>query len=362
MNNYTAIGIMSGTSVDGLDVILCNFKRVNKKWKFKIIKANTFFYSNKWKRVLSNADKLGAYDFIKFHKEYGKFIGLSINKFLNGNKGEIDFIASHGHTIFHQPDKNLTFQIGDGAVIAATTGITTISDFRSLDIALGGQGAPLVPIGDKFLFSEYDFCLNLGGFANISFHKNKKQTAFDICPVNIVINYLTQTINKQFDRDGKIAKKGNLNNRLLYELNNIAFYKIKAPKSLGKEWVVAKILPIINKYNIKPEDKLRTIYEHIANQISQVLNNNKDKTVLLTGGGTYNKFLIKLIDEQTDCELIIPDNNIIDFKEALIFAFLGLLRYRNKINCLSSVTGAKRDNSGGVISVCQLPKACLWQK
>ncbi|MBE9468777.1 MAG: anhydro-N-acetylmuramic acid kinase [Bacteroidetes bacterium] len=350
MKKFSAIGVMSGTSLDGLDIALCNFEFVSQKWNYNIIKAETIPYTKIWREKLQSANILNAFNFVELHTNYGQFLGSSINAFINKNKiQKVNFISSHGHTIFHQPKKNITFQLGAGSAIAATTRITTISDFRSLDVAMGGQGAPLVPIGDKFLFPEFDFCLNLGGFANISFNENKKRIAFDICPVNIIINFLVNSINKTFDKNGETAKKGNVNKILLNELNNIDFYSNPFPKSLAKEWLVNNFIPIIDKYDLTIEDKLRTIYEHISFQITNITNKKTNNNLLITGGGAYNKFLIELIKLKSKNKIIIPNNDIIDFKEALIFAFLGVLRYEKQINCLSSVTGATYDNIGGSI-------------
>lgn len=350
MKKFSVIGVMSGTSLDGVDIAFCKFEFISQKWNYKIIKAETIPYTKNWRDKLQSANELNAFPFIELHKNYGHFLGKSINEFIKKTDiKKIDFISSHGHTIFHQPEKNITFQIGDGSVIAATTKITTISDFRSLDVALGGQGAPLVPVGDNLLFSEYDYCLNLGGFANISFNENKKRIAFDICPVNIIINSLANIINKTFDKNGEIAKKGDLNKNLLNELNNIEFYKKPFPKSLAKEWLLANFVPIIDKYDLSIEDKLRTIYEHIALQITNITNKKTDNSILITGGGAYNKFLIELIKQKSKNTIVIPSSSIIDFKEALIFAFLGVLRHEKQQNCLSSVTGAKLDNIGGSI-------------
>ena len=341
---------MSGTSLDGLDIAHCVFEKKNT-WSFNIIKAKTYNYTNEWATTLRNAHKLNAFDLILTHKKYGKYIAEKIMQFIDNQKN-IDYIASHGHTIFHQPEINTTFQIGDGATIAAITGLTTICDFRSVDIALNGQGAPLVPIGDKLLFSEYDYCLNFGGFANISFQENKKRIAFDIAPTNFALNYLTNKINLPYDNKGELGKSGEINFELLNELNSIGYYKIEHSKSLSREWFHEQFLPIISKYNISIHNKLRTIYEHIAFQISKILNKNRNsETVFITGGGAYNIFLINLLQTKTDKEIIIPNKTIIDFKEALIFAFLGVLRIRNEKNCLSSVTNSTHDNIGGAVYV-----------
>ncbi len=343
---------MSGTSLDGLDLALCEFELKNDKYKFNITDAQTINYENDILEKLQKAPKMSALEFILFHKEYGIYIGKKVNEFLE-NKTKPDFIASHGHTIFHQPEKKLTFQIGDGAFIAAETGINCISDFRTFDTALGGQGAPLVPIGDKLLFSDYDFCVNLGGFANISFDNNKAvRIAYDICPVNIIANKFSEEIGLKFDDAGKIGKIGKINIKLLKLLNEIEYYTLKSPKSLAYEYLQKHFLPIFSKFDIPVKDKLRTLYEHIAFQISEEINKNlfsENAKALFTGGGVYNSFLISLIEEKCKAKIIIPEKKTIEFKEALIFAFLGLRRYENKINCLASVTGAKFDNSSGVI-------------
>ncbi|MBI5219361.1 MAG: anhydro-N-acetylmuramic acid kinase [Bacteroidia bacterium] len=348
-NTFSIIGVMSGTSLDGLDLALCKFLNKRNHWHYEIVRAKTVVYPPEWKEKLVMATHLNSLQFTQLDNSYGKYIGDSINAFIKEIRHKIDFIASHGHTIFHQPENRLTRQIGNGAFIAATTGITTISDFRTLDVALGGQGAPLVPIGDKLLFSDYDYCLNLGGFANISFNRNNSRIAYDICPANIIINYLVKSLNLEYDKDGALARKGKIKIKLLTNLNRIEYYKSSLPKSLGREWLEEKFIPVINNSNCSIEDKLRTIYEHIAVQISKSVSTKGYKKILLTGGGTYNKYMVELIAGKTTHTLVVPDKTLVDFKESLIFAFLGLLRYRNEINCLSSVTGATRDNCGGAI-------------
>jgi len=349
MNIYSVIGIMSGSSCDGLDLAYCSFYKT-KNWNYKIIHVQTYQYSNEMIEGLKNAHNLNSIDFLTFHKSYGKYIAQKINNFLIENRlPSPDLISSHGHTIFHQPEKNFNFQVGDGNIIAAETGITTIFDFRTLDIALGGQGAPLVPFGDKLLFGQFDYCLNLGGFANISYNENEKRIAYDICCVNIISNFLVQKLNFDYDKDGELGRKGIINENLLSELNNIDFYSQKPPKSLGREWFTKIFLPITQKYDISTEDKLRTIYEHIAIQISNILPKKQKTSVFVTGGGAYNKFLIELLKQKTPHEIIIPSSEFVEYKEALIFGFLGVLRFINEINCLASVTGAKSDSSCGSI-------------
>ncbi|RLD69113.1 MAG: anhydro-N-acetylmuramic acid kinase, partial [Bacteroidetes bacterium] len=294
MQEYTVVGIMSGTSLDGMDIALCHFKESNENWDFKILKAKTYEYTDDWKNNLKNASELSGLELIKLHKEYGKYTGEQVNQFLTGVIQKTDLIASHGHTVFHMPEQQLNFQLGDGATIAAVTGINTVNDFRTLDVALNGQGAPLVPIGDYFLFRKYDSCINLGGFANISFeNSDKKQIAYDISPVNIVLNELAQTTGVEYDKDGEMGLKGEINKDLLKKLNKLAYYKQAPPKSLGKEWIDEKIMPLINKSNISINDKMRTVYEHVAFQIGGCINKNikehngtKKSSILFTGGGT----------------------------------------------------------------------------
>ncbi|MGQ9846303.1 MAG: anhydro-N-acetylmuramic acid kinase [Bacteroidales bacterium] len=343
---YTILGVMSGTSLDGIDLAAVEFDTHNIK-KFKIIAATTIPYSAEWKKKLQNSLHLSAYDFLKLHKEYGSYIGTLINQFLKSTALKIDYIASHGHTIFHEPQHRFNFQLGDGAFIASTTGITTISDFRTLDIALGGQGAPLVPIGDKLLFGEYDYCLNIGGIANISFERDKKRIAYDICPANMVLNHIAQQAGYEYDNKGMLASKGQINIELLRELNQLDYYQQSFPKSLGREWIEQIFFPIIRSYRLSIENLLCTLCEHIAIQIGK--NITSSGTLLITGGGAHNDFLISRIKAHTLAKVVIPDATIVNYKEALIFAFLGLLRIKHQPNTLSSVTGAKIDVCSGIV-------------
>ena len=342
---------MSGTSLDGLDIACCRFIEDSDSWEFFIEQAVTIEYTENWKNKLENAPNLTAYELISLHREYGVFIGNQVNEFVSKNRLKPMLIASHGHTVFHEPEKKLNFQIGDGASIAAVAGITTVSDFRSLDINLGGQGAPLVPIGDHYLFGAYDFCINLGGFANIShIEHDKSRIAYDICPVNIVLNKLANEAGYTYDKDGEFGRLGKVDNDLLKKLNGIKFYKQKPPKSLGKEWLDSVMMSILESSSISLNNKFRTYYEHIVNQIVECLNvKSNHAKALITGGGALNKFLIELLTNHTHVEIIIPEKKIIDYKEALIFAFLGVLRIKKQINCLKSVTGARIDNCGGQI-------------
>ena len=345
---YKVIGLMSGTSLDGIDLAYCHFKKNKKKWSFKLIAFKSIDYSSLWKQKLSNLfyykDKLELVD-----KEYSIYISKEINLFINENNLDVDYISSHGHTIFHQPKKGYTKQIGRGDIIASETKKIVICNFREQDILLGGQGAPLVPFGDSLLFSEYDSCLNLGGFSNISYKIKGKMYAYDICPFNIVFNDLAKKIGLDYDKDGENASKGNINKDLLLDLNKIKYYSLSPPKSLSLEWVNKEFNIIMNNYNISQYDFLRTCLEHFSFQINYNLKKINTSNCLLSGGGAFNKFFIQNLKLNPTVNFIIPEKEIILFKEAIIFAFLGLQRVFFKINCLSTVTGASKDHSSGDI-------------
>lgn len=347
---YNVIGLMSGTSLDGLDLAACTFFLEENRWRFELLASETIPYSAEWKNRLLSLEHTDAMSFHQTHAEYGNFLGLRVADFIIKHQLKIDFIASHGHTIFHQPEKKFTVQVGAGSAIAAKCALPVVCDFRSPDVALGGQGAPLVPIGDRLLFSEYDQCLNLGGFANISFEHKDQRIAFDICPVNILLNPLAEKLGKAYDENGNWAREGMVSNYFLNELNQLSYYKqiVPGPRSLGKEWVIQQVQPLLDQYELETTDLLRTITEHAAIQIARILN-EKGGRVLVTGGGAYNEFLLERIRALSKAELVIPDRKIIEFKEAIIFGFLGVLRIREENNCLSSVTGALRDHSSGAI-------------
>ncbi len=347
--HYKVLGLMSGTSLDGLDLAAVSFSKHKSDWSYSCLQTDTYTYNYHWQTVLPEIHTYGGLALIKFHKQFGSYLGALAKDFLEKNNLHVDYISSHGHTIFHQPENNITFQLGDGANLAGNSEHTTICDFRSLDVSLGGQGAPLVPAGDAMLFNKYACCLNLGGFANISYEYDKRRIAYDICPVNYIINYFARLLGMQYDDKGHLAKQGHIYHPLLNDLNEIPFYKNEPPKSLGREWVEQIMLPLINVYQISKHDILRTLYEHIAIQISEHLPDNPAESTLITGGGCYNDFLISLITKKTKTNIIIPESELIDYKEAIVFAFLGVLRLREESNCLASVTGAKHDNCGGAI-------------
>jgi len=343
------IGLMSGTSLDGLDIVYVEFDK-NELKNFDIIHSETIKYSSEWESKLRNGIHENTQELVELDVEYAVLLSELIERFIKKNKiSEIDFIASHGHTILHKPEEGYTLQIGNGQLISEKTNQKVICDFRTQDVNFGGQGAPLVPIGDELLFSEFDACLNLGGFANISYKRNNERIAFDISPVNIVLNHYVQKLGFGFDDEGKVAAKGKIDQELLNQLNQLSFYKKEHPKSLGLECVQEQIFPLIDSFELSVPTILRTFAEHIAIQISDSLKGRKD--VLVTGGGVFNSFLMGRISFLSSAKVIIPSEEIINYKEALIFAVLGLLRSDNQVNCLSSVTGSKRDHSSGVVFI-----------
>jgi anhydro-N-acetylmuramic acid kinase len=353
INKYHVIGLMSGTSLDGIDVASCYFEYKKKCWHFSIEAAQTLSYSSQWKEKLSQAHLLSGSSLITLHMEYGRFLGETCNQFIKKNQlKKIELIASHGHTVFHQPKNKFTFQLGDGNAIHSSTQIPVAFDFRSLDVALGGQGAPLVPIGDQLLFKEYGVCLNLGGIANVSLETQGKRNAFDICYCNLALNFLSNQIGKSFDKNGKLSSEGKVNEALLSKLKKAYLNSRKKRPSLAREEFEKVFMPLIMNNSISINDRLRTVSESIANEIASAIPTSKKKLkLLITGGGAHNHFLIETIQKKLSAkaEIIIPDKIIIDFKEALVFAFLGVLRLRGETNVLKNVTGAPRDSCSGVL-------------
>jgi anhydro-N-acetylmuramic acid kinase len=347
MKSTTILGLMSGTSLDGLDMAVCRFTP-GPVPQYEIIAAETVPYSFQWRsRIIQSAEGTAA-DLARLHHDIGCYFGVHVKEWLKKINVSPDAIASHGHTIYHQPEKGLTLQVGEGSAIAAITGITTISDFRTLDVNLGGQGAPLVPVGDATLFSEYTACLNLGGFANISFDENGKRIAFDISPVNMALNYVAGFNGEEYDDRGKLARSGSLMKDLYDDLNSIRYYSQQSPKSLGREWYEENFHPRLLR-SAKAENLLHTLCKHIAYQVGQATKMKTDGKMLVTGGGAFNDFLIECIRGETKLEIVVPGEDLICFKEALVFAWLGYLRLNSQVNTLSSVTGASRDSCGGAI-------------
>jgi len=342
------LGLMSGTSMDGLDISCSRYYKKNNIWTFELIAGETIPYTKKIKSdLLKTFNK--EHDLIDMDMNFGLVLSDFVHQFLKKHHLQVDLISSHGHTIFHNPKHGYTKQIGLGSVIAKNTGVTVVSNFRQQDIDFGGQGAPLVPIGDQLLFSAYDSCLNLGGIANISFEWKENRLAYDISPCNMILNYLAKKHGKDFDYFGSIASSGHVDLDLLDQMNKLNYYDLDIPKSLGKEYVDSVFMPLINQSNIPNQDILCTFVDHVAMQISHVFSKFKLSNSLITGGGVFNKYLVSRISHFSNTEIIIPDNDMVNLKEAIIFGFLGVLRILNQNNCLSSATGSSQNHSSGDI-------------
>lgn len=348
--SYKVIGVMSGTSLDGVDLAHIHFTVIDAKWQYKILESETVSYSEDWLNKLRMAVDFSKKELSQLNKDYTLLLGHIIKDFICKYKiKNLDAVCSHGHTILHQPQNGFTLQIGNLKDISAIVGETMVCDFRVQDVKLGGQGAPLVPIGDRILFADYDYCLNLGGFSNISFEQGGKRVAFDISPVNTVLNFYANQLGLPYDDKGNIARSGETDIALLEELDNLSYYQKPYPKSLGFEFVKIIVLPLIDSYDLSIEDKMHTFIKHIAKQTAYALPERKGK-MFVTGGGAYNDFLLECMQNyMPEMQIIVPDAKTLEFKEALIFGLLGVLKLRKEINVLSSVTGAEKDHSSGKI-------------
>jgi len=351
---YYVIGTMSGSSIDGLDIAYCRIEEVGGKWNFQIEQAACIEFDEQWKQKLTNLAHVSAKELLLTHVEFGHWMGKNINKFIEEHNltHKVHLIASHGHTVFHEPALGMTFQMGDGASIAAETQLPVVNDLRNLDVALGGQGAPIVPIGEQLFWSDYQYFLNIGGISNLTIQLADKIVAYDVCPANRILNLIANELGMAFDKEGIEASKGNIQQDLLNELSDLEYYQMPYPKSLSNEFGLEVIFPIIQKYAISNQDKLRTMCEHIAHQIAESVVSGQSQKMLVTGGGAFNTFLMKLISEKLltkNVEVVIPDSKLIQYKEALVMALIGTLRWREENNVLSSVTGASRSSVGGAL-------------
>lgn len=365
MEEVIALGVMSGSSLDGLDFALCKFNfttednhLVINNWE--IIESETFELSTFWQERLAKAFQATAKELWLTHNTFGKFIGDQANIFLRRTKIKPAFIASHGHTVFHEPQNHMTLQIGHGAAIAAATGYDVISDFRSTDIALGGQGAPMIPIAESYLFSDFPLCLNIGGITNLSARIGDRYVAFDVSPANQIMNKLASFSGQAYDRNGDTARSGKLQPEMITALKRLDYFSALYPKSLDNNWVMRDLYPVIKSFDFNIADKLNTFCEFVAERISAEISNISERehtdfqgtSMLVTGGGAFNAYLIDCIKErvkENGVSIIVPKKEIVEFKEALLMALAGLLRVKNQVNFLHSVTGARVDNIGGCI-------------
>lgn len=350
---FTLIGLMSGTSGDGLDIAHCHFE-YQDGWTYEILQSKTEPFPDLLGEKLQASHQLSGLELTLLDVEFGRWMGEKVKKFCVENQVKPMAVASHGHTVFHQPSKKVSLQIGNGWALHQASGEKVITDFRMLDVQLGGQGAPLVPIGDRLLFPHVDFCINLGGISNLSMEHGGKRIAFDTSPFNLLLNPLAKKLGKPYDDKGAWAREGKTDGFLLEKLNSLPFYSTFSAKSLGREDMENDFFPLIENSGLDPKDLLSTLIEHFAFQIAKVIKHyaaGRKPSILLTGGGAYNLYFRDRLNHHLDQNLIQIEapTELIEFKEALIFAFLGALRLRGDINCLCSVTGASRDSSGGVI-------------
>ncbi len=367
MSEFYVIGLMSGTSLDGLDLAYCRFEidegaariAINEGTgdsgvRFELIATETVSYSTEWTHRLAALDKASALDYALAHAELGHFFGVCVREFMMRHPGRVDFVASHGHTVFHQPQRGLTAQIADIDAIAAECGVAVVGGFRTMDVALGGQGAPLVPVGDRLLFGQYEACLNLGGFSNISFECRGRRWAFDVSPCNMALNDIARRMGLAFDKDGAIARGGHLEPFMLGDLDKLPYYAALPPKSLGKEWYDKEFVPVVEyalDNGLCYEDVMATLVEHIAHQVGKAVWRTGVSSMLLTGGGAHNGYLVERMRKMCiECELTVPEPAIVDYKEAILFALLGCLRVIGLPNALASSTGAKTNSVSGLLS------------
>lgn len=348
-HDYQVLGLMSGTSADGLDMALCRFFKEDHHWHYEIVDVRYQPYDDEWHHQLMEAMHLDNKALKSLSKAYASWMARQVNAFVADTGVIPRLVASHGHTVFHQPSKGITVQIGDGQTLAKLTGLTTVCNFREADVVNGGQGAPLVPVGDQLLFSQYEACLNIGGIANISYSVDNLRIAYDVCPANQVLNLLAERAGKPFDEGGRLAATGRLIPELLEKLNDLEYYHQPYPKSLGREWVLEGILPLVNAYDAKVADLLHTYCEHMALQIGRAAGRFEQGRMLVTGGGAFNTHFVTRLQHYSPLEVVIPEDHLISFKEAIIFGFLGLRRLLNKTNVWSSVTGGKTNLSSGDI-------------
>lgn len=348
---------MSGSSLDGLDIVYTHLEEVRGQWSFEIKNADCIAYDAAWLQKLRNAHEMPVPDFLRLHTEYGRYLANQVSAFVVANELEhkVDFIASHGHTVFHEPANHTTFQLGDGAVLAASSGLPVISDLRALDVALGGQGAPIVPAGDKLLFHEYDYLLNLGGIANLTVKNGADMIAFDVCPANQVLNILAQKAGMDYDADGLLAASGNLLTDVLADLNDQAYYKQPAPKSLSNDMAMELVFPSFSESSHAVNDMLHTAVQHVAEQVLSAVTkypvSKEHPHMLVTGGGAFNRYMVSRIQELLDgiVAVTVPDAQVVKYKEAVVMALIGALRWREETNVYSSVTGASRDSISGAL-------------
>lgn len=355
---YNVIGLMSGSSLDGLDIVYTQLTEIRGAWSYEVLASACEPYPVELSDELRRAAGLSVPEFLRLHTRYGHYLGNAVNTFITRHQLEhkVHFICSHGHTVWHEPRRQTTTQIGDGAAIAAHTYLPVIADLRNMDVALGGEGAPIVPIADRLLFSDYNFCLNIGGIANITINR-EQPLAFDICPANQLLNHFALGLQKAYDENGELARLGNNVEPVLQKVNQVAFYEQRIPKSLHNGFVTEEVIPHFSDIS-DHRDALHTSTRHIVAQIIKAMDPyllpGVEQKMLVTGGGAFNTFLIELLQEELartgqSVAVVVPDEQTVKFKEAIAMALMGALRWREEPNTYASVTGAKHDSIAGTI-------------
>jgi len=348
--SYTATGLMSGSSLDGVDLATCSFQCEGSTWSYRILAAETLPYPARLKEALVRAMSWDETKTDKLDRDLGTFYGEMVRKFHERHRVWPDLVASHGHTLFHEPEKGITRQLGNGRTLAKEAGITVVCDFRSEDVLQGGQGAPLVPVGDELLFPEYDACLNLGGFANLSYRGPAGQRlAYDIGPANLALDAIAGMAGLTYDKNGTLAQQGQVDQELLAKMDGLDYYRKHPPKSLGREWFIGRFLPLISNREQGIPNLMATACEHIAAQVGKAVVQPGAESILATGGGALNRYLVGRLQVHTGHRIRVPQKTLVNYKEALVFALLGILRTLGEVNCLASVTGGKRNISTGKI-------------
>lgn len=365
MKQYSVIGTMSGSSLDGLDIAWAYYNLTDEDTSLSVhctLKAAvTIPFNDEWIARLRALPSGSAYELAWAHTHFGRYCGTLIRQQMDEWQVLPDFIASHGHTIFHYPQAQFTTQIGCGAAIATATGVPTVCDFRTHDISIGGQGTPLAPIADKYLFGGYDFYLNIGGIANISCNVGGKFIAFDTSAANQLLNALARQVGLEYDKDACISYGGQCNEDLLARLRAYPYQHTVYPKSLDNNQIKNDLLPIVlENAKLSVPDTMRTVVEWIAYEVAKSIEQIqtieklevKQRTLFISGGGGYHPLLVERIKAYCAAQNIqvhIPEQQVIAYKEALLMGLVGVLRIENKPNCLASVTGAAYNSVGGAI-------------
>jgi len=355
---YHAIGLMSGSSLDGIDLALTTFEvETQPKGELRVLhweieKSKTIPYPAQWVSDLQKAPEMSGLELSLLHSKLGNYFGQVVLEFSKETDSPIDYISSHGHTVFHYPQKKMTLQIGDGAAIAALTGIDVFDNFRLQDIAAGGEGAPLAPIVDAYLFPEIKYTLNLGGIANINIKTANGYLAYDLCGANQILNALSKEAGKEYDENGQIAAKGQIIPKLLRQANQWDYLRLAPPKSLDNRQVQNHTVRLFSSYPSPLEDRMFTAVHHIGYQIAASIHPHVGfvpEQLLITGGGALNTFLVSVIKEylSPNIEIIKAPDSLINFKECVLMGLLGLLNIYQLPTTLPSVTGAKWKTVGG---------------